>query len=113
MRKPWRLSRQARASLVEIAAWTEDTFGKRQSEIYEADLIARCEAIAAGTVVSQSCQRFIHPGLSDVFRMVRAGSHFVVFIDRPEMIAILDFIHVRRDLPSSFGKLALPPDGDD
>ncbi|EDP60936.1 hypothetical protein BAL199_00120 [alpha proteobacterium BAL199] len=38
MPKPWRLTRQAERSLVEIARWTLETFGPRQAEAYDSGL---------------------------------------------------------------------------
>ena len=38
MSRPWRLTRQAEASLVDIARWTLATFGARQAAVYEDDL---------------------------------------------------------------------------
>ena len=65
---PWRLTRQAEASLVEIARWTLDTLGPRQAEAYEDDLIARCREIADGTVQSQDCRRLIASDLPEDLR---------------------------------------------
>ena len=45
--KAWRLTRQAEASLIDIAEWTIENFGARQADAYEADLIACCNGIAA------------------------------------------------------------------
>jgi plasmid stabilization system protein ParE len=109
MPKPWRLTRQAEASLVDIALWTIETFGSRQAEAYEEDLIARCRAIAAGTAPSQSCRRIIDPRLSEDLRFTRAGQHLVVFIEDDDAVVIVDFLHGRSDLPV---KLALLSDPD-
>ncbi|WP_420962307.1 type II toxin-antitoxin system RelE/ParE family toxin [Brucella sp. IR073] len=98
MSKPWRLTRRAEASLNDIARWTNETFGPRQAAAYEEDLIARCAAIAAGTVISQSCRRIIHPALSENLRFARAGQHFVIFVEDAEQVAIIDFLHSRTDL---------------
>lgn len=103
--KPWRLTRQAEASLVDIARWTVDTFGPRQAEAYEEDLIARCARIADGTAPSQSCRRIIDPALPEALRFTRAGQHLVVFVELPESIAIVDFLHARSDLPGRLARL--------
>ncbi|MEJ2035317.1 MAG: type II toxin-antitoxin system RelE/ParE family toxin [Maritimibacter sp.] len=49
--KPWRLTSHARNSLVDIALWTLDRFGPAQAEIYERELLERCEAVAEGRAV--------------------------------------------------------------
>ena len=48
MSRSFRLTRRAEASLIEIARWTIEKFGTRQAELYEADLLARCDAIVQG-----------------------------------------------------------------
>ncbi len=98
--KPWRLTRQAEAALVDIALWTLETFGPRQAEAYEADLIERCEAIAKGEAPWQSCCKVIDPGLPEDLRFTRCGAHLIVFIDEPDQVIIVDFLHARRDLPT-------------
>ena len=99
MPKPWRLTRQASAAFEEIARWTAETFGPRQASAYEEDLIARCAEIAAGTAVSQDCRRLIDPDLSEDLRFTRAGQHFVIFVEYPEQVIIIDVLHNRSDLP--------------
>ena len=107
MSKPWRLTRQANASIAEIALWTHETFGPRQAAAYEDDLIARCVDIAAGTAASQDCRRLIDPDLPEDLRFARAGQHFVVFVAYPEQIIIIDFLHSRSDLPRRMAGLSL------
>jgi plasmid stabilization system protein ParE len=99
MPKPWRLTRQASAAFEEIARWTAETFGPRQAAAYEEDLIARCSEIAAGTAITQDCRRLIDKDLPEDLRFSRAGQHFVVFIEYPEQIIIIDVLHSRSDLP--------------
>ena len=111
MTRPWRLTRQAEASLVEIARWTLETFGPRQAAAYEDDLIARCAEIAAGTAVSQDCRRLIAPDLPEDLRFTRCGQHFVVFIEDPAQVVIVDFLHGRADLPARLASLPDPKAG--
>lgn len=108
MPKPWRLTRQAEASLVEIARWTHETFGPKQATAYEDDLIARCVAIAAGTAMSQDCRRLIDPDLPEDLRFARAGQHFVIFVEDTEQVIIIDFLHARSDLPRRLAALGEP-----
>jgi plasmid stabilization system protein ParE len=99
MPKPWRLTRQAEASLVGIARWTLETFGPRQAAAYEDDLIARCDEIAAGTAPSQSCSRLADVEATEDLRFARAGQHFIVFVEDDQEVVITDFLHARSDLP--------------
>ncbi len=113
MPKPWRLTRQAEASLVDIANWTYETFGSRQAAAYEDDLIARCKEIAAGTAISQGCRQIIAPDLPEDLRFARAGQHFVIFVEDAEQVIIVDFLHGRSDLPRRLAALTDPkPDRD-
>lgn len=98
--KPWRLTRAAEASLVDIALWTYQTFGPRQTEAYEADLIDRCKAIARGEAPWQNCRKVIDPRLPEDLRFTRCGEHLIVFVDEPDRVIIVYFLHGRRDLPA-------------
>jgi plasmid stabilization system protein ParE len=108
MPKPWRLTRVAEASLIDIANWTVETFGPRQAAAYEEDLIALCRDIAAGTALSQDCRRLIDPTLSEDLRIARAGQHFVIFIEDAEQVIIVEFLHGRADLPQRLANLPVP-----
>lgn len=99
MTKPWRLTKAAQESLVDIAIWTIETFGPRQAEAYEEDIIACCEDIASGKSQSQSCRQLIDPDLPEDLRFARTGQHFIVFVDTPDQVIILEFLHSRSDLP--------------
>jgi toxin ParE1/3/4 len=103
MSKQWRLTQAAQASLIDIARWTFETFGPRQADAYEEDLIATCRDIAAGTALSQDCRRLIDPNLFEDLRFSRCGQHFIVFVANVDQVIIIDFLHSRSDLP---GKLA-------
>jgi len=105
MSRPWRLTRQAEESLTEIARWTLETFGPRQAETYEEDLISRCIQIADGTAQSQSCRRLIDPALPEDLRFSRSGQHFIVFVEHAHRVTIVDFLHTRTDLPRRLAEL--------
>lgn len=105
MTRRWRLTRRAERSLVEIAGWTLETFGPRQAAAYEEDLIARCDEIAAGTAPSQACAILVGDDESHDLQFTRAGGHFVVFLERPDMVVIVDFLHGRSDLPRRIASL--------
>ena len=106
MPRPWRLTRAAEAALTDIARWTTDTFGPRQAAAYEDDLIATCRAIAAGTALSHDCRRLIAPDLPEALRFARAGQHFIVFLDTPDQVIIVDILHSRSDLPRRIADLS-------
>ena len=113
MPKPWQLTKAAEASLIDIARWTINTFGPRQADAYEEDLIAICRKIAAGTALSQDCRRLIDRDLPEDLRFTRSGQHFVVFIEDADKVIIVDFLHGRADLPRRLAALAAQkPDRD-
>ena len=100
MTKPWVLTRQAERSLADIAAWTAETFGKRQAEAYAEDLIDACHTLASGTAPSRDCRRLVAAELVEDLRYARVGQHYVVFINSPDRMVIVDFLHVRMDIPA-------------
>lgn len=102
--KPFRLTRQAEEHLTEIAIWTLDTFGPRQADAYEEDLILRCEQIANGTAPHQSCAILVDSIKKDL-RFTRAGQHFVVFLETDDEVIIVDFLHSRSNLPAKLAHL--------
>ncbi|MCI5039140.1 MAG: type II toxin-antitoxin system RelE/ParE family toxin [Donghicola eburneus] len=103
MRRTFRLTRRAEDSLVEIARWTIETFGQRQADIYEAELLSRCEAIVSGQAHSRSCSILVDH-VADL-RYIRAGEHILVFLDRPKEVIIVDILHSRSDLPHHIAAL--------
>ena len=107
MSGPWHLTRQAEASLTDIACWTHETFGPGRAAVYEEELIARCVDIAEGTAISRECRQLIHPDLSENLRFTRSDQHFIVFVESPDSVIIVDFLHSRTDLPR---RLAALPD---
>lgn len=104
MSRSFRLTRRAEDSLIEIARWTIERFGLRQSGVYEAELLSRCEAIVGGKAHSRSCSILVD-GAADL-RYLRAGEHFLVFLERPEDVIIVDIVHSRSDLPRHIAALA-------
>lgn len=103
MSRSLRLTHRAEASLTEIARWTIENFGPRQAELYEAELLMRCEGILSGQAHSRSCAVLVDE--ADDLRFVRAGEHFLVFLDRPDEVIIVDFLHSRSDLPRHLAAL--------
>lgn len=104
MSRSFRLTRQAEDSLVEIALWTIQTFGSRQANLYEAEIVDRCEAIAKGQAASRSCAILV--ANTQDLRFVRAGEHFLVFVEQPDEVVIVDILHSRSDLPRHVAALS-------
>jgi plasmid stabilization system protein ParE len=94
MSRSFRLTRRAEASLTEIARWTIESFELRQAELYEAELLSRCESILSGQAYSRSCAVLVDD-VEDL-RFIRAGEHFLV----------LDILHSRSDLPRHVASLS-------
>ena len=105
MSRTFRLTRRAEASLFEIARWTIENFGLRQAELCEAELLSRCEAILNGQAHSRSCAVLVDD--ADELRFVRAGERFLVFLDQPDEVVIVDILHSRRDLPRHVAALTV------
>lgn len=108
MSRPWLLTRQAEAALRDIAIWTVQTFGTRQADAYAEDLIEKCQALADRTTASRDCRTLIDPALPENLRFARSGQHFVIIIDEPDRMVVVDFLHVRADLPARLTALGDP-----
>ena len=110
MSRSFRLTRRAEASLIEIARWTIENFGPKQAELYETELLNRCQAILNGQTHSRSCAVLVDDAAD--LRFARAGEHFLMFMDRPDEMIIVDMLHPRSDLPRYVAALsALENDG--
>jgi toxin ParE1/3/4 len=93
MAKPFRLSPQAERSMADIGAWTVGRFGDEQAERYLEKLISRCVALSEDRLPHRSCRDHFAPDLRDDLRFISAGRHFVIFVEAPAELRILDFIH--------------------
>lgn len=67
-------------------------------------MLTRCEAILNGQVHSRSCAVLVEDAAD--LRFVRAGEHFLVFLDQPDEVIIVDILHSRSDLPRHVAALA-------
>jgi toxin ParE1/3/4 len=106
--KPWRLTRRAADSLVEIFAWTLSRFGERQAIAYRDALSERIEASAAGRPPHpHPCGLLMreHPGADDLV-YYREGGHYIVMRDSEEVLSVLEFFHQATDLPRHLQALA-------
>ncbi|UOA33575.1 hypothetical protein DSM110093_03404 (plasmid) [Sulfitobacter sp. DSM 110093] len=97
MSRPFRLTRRAEASLTEMARSTIETFGRREAELYEAGLLNGCERILNGQAHSRSCAVLVDD-VEDL-RFMRAGEHFLVFLDRSDEVIIVGTFQSPSDLP--------------
>lgn len=106
--KPWRLSRSAEASLVEIAEYTARHFGAEQALAYQDTLIDRIDAIARGEPPHpHDCSALLEkPFRREKLFYFREGGHFIILRETVEAIDIIDFLHARSDLPAHLHKLA-------
>ena len=99
--KPWRLTRRAEDSLVEIFSWTLSRFGERQAIAFRDALIERIESIAAGQPPHpRPCGLLMreHPGADDLV-YYSEGGHYIVMRDSEEALIVLEFFHQATDLP--------------
>lgn len=99
MTRSLRLTRRAELSLVEFARC-----GIKQAELYEDEVLARCQAILNGDEQSQSCAVLVDDEIE--LRFARAGEHFLVFLNRPEEAIIVEILNSRGDLPRHDAALA-------
>ena len=104
MSRSFRLSRRAEDSLTEIVSWTIKTFGQREAELYEAELLNCCERILNGQAQSRSCAVLVDD-VEDL-RFMRAGEHFLVFLDRSDEVIIVGIFQSRSDLPRHVASLS-------
>lgn len=111
MTRELRLTRRAEESLTQIAIWTIKTFGARQANKYENELLSRCRDILEGRAHSRSCAALVKT--AEDLRYVRAGEHFLVYTETPEAVIIIDVLHGRCDLHGQIVALATATYADD
>lgn len=97
------ISDRADAVLTQIFGWTIEKFGQRQADAYSAMLLDRCKALAAGHVPHQSCRVMFADDLREDLRFARAGNHFVIFVETPDEVLIVDFLHQSADIAGRLG----------
>ena len=101
--KTFYFSDRAEASFDAILEWTLEHHGARQLEKYRDTLLDRCQAIAAGQVVHQSCRTIFADDLREDLRFARAGQHCVIFIETDTQVQIVDFLHQAADVSGRLG----------
>lgn len=106
MTKPWRVTQQAEQSLLDIALWTVETFGPRQADAYEQDILDKMDDIAGGVAHTQSCRVLIDSNLADDIRYTRIGGHYLIYIEYPDSLVLLDLLHQRVDLTRQLARVS-------
>ena len=106
MSKTWRVTEQAEQSLLDIAGWTFQTFGPRQADAYEQDILAKLDGIAAGIAHSQSCSVPLGSDESKDVRFGRVGAHYLIYMELAEYFVLLDVLHKSVDLPRRLAHVA-------
>ncbi|MFK7837172.1 MAG: type II toxin-antitoxin system RelE/ParE family toxin [Sulfitobacter sp.] len=96
----------AERQLDDILSWKFEEFGPQQAERYEDELINRCAAIASGVAATQNCSMIMQPGAVSALRFGRAGQHLVVFLEKPDAIIIVGFLHGKSDLAAQLELLS-------
>lgn len=79
--------------------------GAHGEQSFLSGLISVCKNLAAGDLVSQDCRRLIDESLTETLRFVRAGQHFVVYVEQAQQIIVIDFLHARSGLPRRLADL--------
>jgi toxin ParE1/3/4 len=106
MSKTWRLTPQAEQSMFEIAQWTFQTFGPRQADAYEQDILDRLDAIVVGIAHNRSCQSLLDKKTERDVRYTHVGSHYLSYAEYDEHFVLLDVLHQRVDLPRRLAHIA-------
>lgn len=96
-------SDRAEASFDSILEWTLEIFGARQLDKYRDTLLERCIALTNGTAQHQSCRAVFANDLREDLRFARAGQHFVIFVETPDEVMIVDFLHQSADIGGRLG----------
>lgn len=97
----FRLSPLAEEALEDIIAYTITTHGEAQAIKYRDALFARLEGLAARQPPhGRSCKALVGEAAPDGLFYVRQGSHYIVYRTIEGDIAVVDFIHEKRDLPA-------------
>jgi toxin ParE1/3/4 len=106
MSKTWRLTPQAEQSMFEIAQWTFQTFGPRQADAYEQDILDRLDTIVVGIAHNRSCQSLLDKKTERDVRYTHVGSHYLIYAEYDEHFVLLDVLHQRVDLPRRLAHIA-------
>jgi toxin ParE1/3/4 len=92
------LTPRASSAIEKILTWTRSEWGPQQAISYRRILGQAIADLAMGKGVSQSCRSAFAEELRADLRFIRAGRHFVVFVQKPNQLEILDILHQSADL---------------
>lgn len=98
MRRGYRLTPAAQASVRGILRWTLERFGERQAEAYEARLLSAFARLADGALPGRSARAEWGAAVPEDLRFVRVGSHVVLFRERDGQVEVVNVLHGRMDL---------------
>ncbi|EDM69411.1 hypothetical protein RAZWK3B_11752 [Roseobacter sp. AzwK-3b] len=93
------MTEHAEQSLLEVALWTFETFGPRQADAYEQDILTKMDEIANGLAHTQSCSVLLDRDLREDVRFGRVGSHYLIYVELADSFVLLDVLHQSVDLP--------------
>ncbi|GHC57570.1 type II toxin-antitoxin system RelE/ParE family toxin [Neogemmobacter tilapiae] len=96
--KPLNFSPRSERALEKIALWSAENFGVARARRYSADLLAACNRITRNEARWRYCRDVFAPRLHAELRFTRSGRHFIIFLDTPDEIQIIDFIHQSADI---------------
>jgi toxin ParE1/3/4 len=82
------LSRRAEDDLLQIAVFTLDRWGMKQTDRYLAQLQAFCRQVAEMPAMGRSASE-VRIGL----RRIEHGRHVIFFRERPDGILVVRFLH--------------------
>ena len=105
--KKWRLTKQAEKSLLDIALWTVENFGKTQAFVYRDALIKCINRLASDKPPhGKACSQLIYKNneFNNLFFYLE-GKHYIVYRKFEHRIDILEFFHERCNLPFHIEKL--------
>jgi toxin ParE1/3/4 len=98
MKVGYRFSGRAAVSFRAISEYSRKTFGARRGRAYMTTVLNTCADIGRGSAVTYSCRDAFAPDLREELRFARAGRHFVIFVETPTDILIVDFLHQSADI---------------
>ncbi len=90
---PYRLSKRARAKLLDIYERSYEMFGEYQADAYQAGFEKTFELLALFPAIGRLADE-IRPG----FRRYRYQSHYIFYTLEADRIVIRNIIHTARDL---------------
>jgi len=88
----FRLTADAKASLMQIARYTQKTWGRKQRATYLRMMDACFSSLAVNPMQGRS-----RPDLHHALRSCPAGKHIVFYIPRQDHVVIVNVLHEKMD----------------